>query len=420
MKIAVIGPRDSLNNIMKIADEFEKDVQLIEYEGNTLKECIDATNNCKPEVDGILFSGRAIYDVVSRHCTLDICNSYIIHNETSILSILARENFKEHQFLSIDFLDKKIALEVLQSSKIENFEIIGADSLMNESNYINFHLKNFKQHQNVAVFTCFPLVVKELEKQGIPVYRLYATVFSIRNEINNLVGCIHNKNFDDAKISVQIINLQINNQRSTRTEALSKVLEFEQALIPYLQIIKGAIFNFSRNEYIIFSTKGLLTSDKAKNEFYNIITSTKFSVFSGIGIGATAAMAEINANKALDYSLKQTKPSFHILGENGILEGPILHKNILEHSPNTLCTDYSNISSKTGLSQQYLQKISNIIQIQKKDTFCANELAEYLEISNRSARRIIKQLFDGDCAIAIGKEYNLGSGRPQIIYKIKL
>ena len=53
-----------------------------------------------------------------------------------------------------------------------------------------------------------------------------------------------------------------------------------------------------------------------------------------------------------------------------------------------------------------------------KDTITANDIAEVLNITLRSARRILNSLNESGIASLIGKEQPAGRGRPRQVYKI--
>ena len=58
----------------------------------------------------------------------------------------------------------------------------------------------------------------------------------------------------------------------------------------------------------------------------------------------------------------------------------------------------SEISGKTGILRKHLYKLFNYLQINKRDTVTAAELAEILGLTKRSANRIINSLIQAKYA----------------------
>lgn len=421
MKIGIIGPLDSINNILKIKHEFVNDVSFNVYIAHTLKETREQIKVCQDESDGILFTGPAVFDCVINHIKLYKPHIFVPHNESSLYSFLLREKNLKMKNISIDVIEKNIAKESLKDTSIENFYILPHKTGDNEKTYISFHEKNIKENNVDTILTTFSPIYDYFKEKKFPVYRLYTTLFSIRNCINTLINEIKNKEIDFAKISIQIIKIDFEEKRVNKFSILEKSLEFQKKIIPYLQLIQGAIFHNNWNEFIIFSNKGFLMSNEAKIEFLKLLSKNNFSIISGIGVGKTASEAEINAYEALKFSTNQKKNCFFICDED---------KNIIDPTSNIdfnigiSITDEQNkindISQKIDLSIGYINKIKNIITLYKTNVFSSDIFANYLGISNKSARRILKKLMDGGYASIVGKELKYSAGRPQNMIKIDL
>ena len=65
------------------------------------------------------------------------------------------------------------------------------------------------------------------------------------------------------------------------------------------------------------------------------------------------------------------------------------------------------------MSALYLEKIKSVIKRQEKNSFTSSELAEFLNISERSTNRIIKKIIETGYASAIKYENSSGAGRPR-------
>lgn len=418
-----MGPVDSIKRVMGFAadeSEFSSDIEFVSYNAFSLSDSAAMFAKCQRKVDGILFTGRAVYDSVVLCNNIDIPYTFVPHNENGLYELLATHDLSKYEYASVDSLDYETVKTCLRSSPIKEFSVYPLKDFKTEKDYLQTHRDNVRQHKNAVVFTAFSPIVKQLTKDGTPVFRIYTTKESVKSKLNELVLQIRNKKMDNSKIAVQIISLQMGTQRVTRTNSMENFLAFENQLLPYLKLISGAMFSYGRNEYIIFSTKGLIKKSEAQIEFFKIIKSSHFKISSGIGMGTTATLAEFNANKAIEYSLKENTSSFYIMYENQIIDGPILESGFVSCTTSNTDAAIGKIALATGLSANCIQKISSLISASDKNSFASDELSDLMNLSKRSSRRILKQLVDGGYASVSGTKSNVGAGRPQNIVKIEL
>lgn len=419
MKIGIMGPKDSIEKVLQLKKEFENDVDFICFEAHTLEDSATMYNECKNKVDGILFTGTSVYDSVYQVTDIDQPHRFVPHNESSLFSIIYNDNEHRIKKVSMDVVDENIVEDVVKETHIESFEVLSHHPGLTEEDYINFHNKNLERNKVNTIFTTFSPIYEYYKEKNIPVYRLYTTKFAIRNTINHLINDIKTDQLDDAKITIQIIKLDVGDHHSkTRFESLDKVLTFEKELVNYLKIIEGAIFNLGWNEYMVFTTKGYINNKNARIQFNKIILKSQFKIFSGIGIGRNASEAEYNALDALNHAEDNSESCFYIIYEDQTVEGPILKDNKLKFNNINKNSDYEKISKDTSLSENHLKKIESIKNLYKKDEFSSSEIAHYLGVGERSARRILKKIIDGGYGEVIGKKNKPGAGRPENIIKI--
>ncbi len=418
MKIGIMGPTDSIEKVLNISKDFLKDIEFIPLTAHTLQESRNLISNLNKEIDGLLFTGRSVYDSVKENIPRNLSFEFVPHNESSLFSLLMENPLKEVRNISIDVMENHIVEESLKHSKIKSFFLLSHKDGYSEENYMNFHEENLNSNKVDTIFTTFSPIYDYFKTKGIPVYRLYTTNFAIRNSLNRLINKIKSNIIDRSKIAVQLIKFHCNEEDLSKFELLNVLLKFQESLIPYLKTIQGSIFNNGWNEFILFSTKGAIDSTIAKNEFHKILKKEKYKIFSGIGLGVTAAEAELNASQALKYSKDYNESSFYFMYEDKSVEGPIGLSDCISVKNKITSKKIDSISNKTGLSHAYIDKINSIMSLYNISEFSSEEIAEYLGITSRSARRIIKKLIDGGCAKIVGKEGRGGSGRPQNIIKL--
>ncbi len=421
MKIGIIGPKDSIDNILEIKEEFSKEISFNIYIAQTQQEVRDQIKKCQEESDGILFTGPTVYDYIVDYIKLKKSFTFIPYDESSLYSFLLKEKKLKMKLPSIDVIEEKIVKETFKNYEVEKYYVASHISKKIETDYILFHEENIKNNKVDTILTTFTPIYDYFKNKKFPVYRIHTTLFSVRNSINSLINEIKNQEINFSKIAIQVIKLSFEEKRINKFSLLEKSLDFQKKIIPYLEIIQGSIFHNNWDEFIIFSNKGFLISEEAKVEFNKILYKNKFKISSGVGLGKTASEAESNAYEGLKYSMTQKESSFFICDENKKIITPLIEdeENINLNEIYLYEKDRSNIEDEE-LSIGYINKIKNIMKLYKVDTFSSETLASYLGISNKSARRILKKLIDSENAEVVGKEAKHSSGRPQSMIKINL
>lgn len=423
MIIGVIGPEDSLNNIMQIQQEIDSSIELRYYGAFTVRDTLQVLDECQLHTDGILFTGRAVYDIAVSEGTLYKPHNYVVHDTSSVyLTLLKNYQNKEiPKRVSSDARNTHIAQDVLTLTGIEQYYVIKYKSHYTEDVYIDYHLKNWNAGLVDVIFTSFSRVYEYFMQKHIPVCRLYTTFSAIRNAIFHLSVQIKLAREQDAKIAVQIIKAcRTSAPAPSYLDAAQSALKIQQAFMPYVQSIHGILIPLSTEEWMIVSNKGNITKTSSKNTLFQLLSTLDIQICSGIGIGSTVMEAEHNAKEACILSQKRKENTCFILHENHMIEGPILHQNSLKYNPREIDDKIKKLVEDTGLNASHIKKIQSIISIHGSDVFTSKDLADYMGISERSANRILKQLIQcGKAEITSRETISAGSGRPRNMIKIK-
>ena len=134
-----------------------------------------------------------------------------------------------------------------------------------------------------------------------------------------------------------------------------------------------------------------------------------------------AYQAEINARKALRCALDKSNPEdLYCIDENNELIGPLFRENELRYQLISNDPRVMELAEKTGLSSASILKLRAIIDMRHSDVFDAHELADCLEVTTRSARRIISRLIEAGCGEVYAKENAASRGRPKSLVRILL
>ncbi|ACS80635.1 hypothetical protein [Maridesulfovibrio salexigens] len=425
MKIGCIGPSDSINLVTEVAARCCPDITLLTYVRERAEDSWQVLEQCQRETSGTLFTGIAVQEGAKARGTITNPYEHIQRGGYSLLRVLSEMNRKgiKSGRLSIDVVSDDILVEVVREFGVELEDIHSMPYALHlsEQEYLNRHIELYESGKVEAIATGFGYVYSELKKQGLPVFRLYASTLQIRDSLSRLTGRIKNLSLRSAGIAIQLVKLKsITRSSINQYDDMKNGGRFYLELLEYVRAIQGSLFNFGTEEYVIFATRGLIDSKPHREHFERLLSwgrERNIIFSSGIGIGATAFEAEKSARKALDNAVKLDKGGLFIV-EGTQIRGPIGEEDELEYSTHVVDDKLLEMSKKIGISPSYLDKIRSLMDKTRKDTFDTSDFAACLGIGERSARRVLKKFLDSGFAEINGREVANQVGRPKKMVRL--
>ena len=146
---------------------------------------------------------------------------------------------------------------------------------------------------------------------------------------------------------------------------------------------------------------------------------TDFPVCVGWGCAGTVIDAHRNAQRAARQALLCKSSASFIVMDDNVIIGPLSNVRRIAYSE-IPSVELAKLSRSISLSPIHLSKIASILTQKGNDTISAEELAFYLDLTTRSASRILSRLESGGLAtVQYNRQLNM-RGRPAKIYKINL
>lgn len=144
-----------------------------------------------------------------------------------------------------------------------------------------------------------------------------------------------------------------------------------------------------------------------------------FPVCVGWGCANNVIDAHRNAQRALkEAMLCKTSAAFIVMADNVII-GPLSSARRITYS-DAPSQQLADLSRRLAVSPLYLSKIASVLTQKGENTLSAEELSYFLNITPRSASRILAKLEAGGLAtVQYHRQLNL-RGRPAKIYQIDL
>ena len=215
--------------------------------------------------------------------------------------------------------------------------------------------------------------------------------------------------------------MQLTNYTRGRDNYYSSIIskaEIEKEIVGYVELLQGAFFAFGEQEYIIFSNAGVVR-DKLNQQkllrLQNSVQARGILLNVGIGTGITANKAEMNAREALRYTLKQGQQEIYWIDHASTIQGPIGKERQIKYELISSDPRILEITRKTGLSVASVQKLISVAEARQSFIFDAHELAQCLDVTVRSARRIMNRVMGAGLGRIHAKESAVGGGRPKML-----
>ncbi|MDU1412808.1 MAG: transcriptional regulator [Clostridium sp.] len=426
MRVGIIGPLDSSKKINSDLKKIDPELETNLYVRENVSSAIDVIESCEKECDAIMFTGCGVYECVKNIYDIKKPHVFISRGGTSMIKAfweVKRDNIDLNRF-SIDVVENSIIDDLLCEIDVnpKNVYSLPFSSHRTEMDYVNWHIKLFEENKIDVIFTGFGAVYSELKKRGYPAFRLQATISQVRASYEQLKTEFALTKAQYSQIAVEILNIQ--DEKATKENYYSNMIkqsECYKTIVEYVRNIQGSLFTFGRNEYVIFAHKGAIDNNLNYSqliELHKNIKNLGLTIKVGIGIGVTAYQAEANAYKCLNRHVDSNDFHLFLIDENDIIKGPLGSLNEINYSIASSDKNTMDISDATGLSCESISKLIAISNTRKNNIYSSKDLADNLNISERSARRILNKLITSNYGRIYAKETSTGGGRPKNLVEL--
>ncbi|WP_369900820.1 ArsR family transcriptional regulator [Bacillus manliponensis] len=426
--LGLLGPSDHIEVIQQYLKKYN-DITCIPIDFSSREDLDKRVLPRKNDINMWLCTGPITYKAVQNWGKLTepiFCLSSISASIYRVLLYVAHEHNLKVDEISYDFCSRDELERILQEANIKTKIQYVVPGMSEYQELIDFHYQCYNNGYTKAAVTGHP-IHQQLKKLGVPAYRVFQTELSVESAVNEIRRMYEILHFKRAQIAVQIIEydtafVDVTNTVFTTDKLHEIELESMKKLRTYAKKIQGSILTIGPGRYVIFSTRGFLQD--ITHNFTRIAEIDSFEGLRdeaetcGIGIGHSAYEAEINAWNALLQSRKWGKGSWAVCFDDKRITGPLGKEEQLTYS--YISDEMQSIREKTSLSVATLHKLKSIIKKRSNEEISANELAQYMQMTTRSARRILSELEANGLAHVVAEEKPRTKGRPRKIYKLLL
>ena len=424
MKLGIIGPELSGKQIAAHIHAIAPEVETVLYSREISAEALDVISQCESECEAVLFSGPATCASVTQRHKILLAYDYITKDSFSLMVTfkqmetagISADNF------SVDVVEPHIIDDAcseigLSPKHVWHFPFTSFD----EAEYIRWHQRLWEEGKTQAILTGFVQVYHHFQQLGMPVFYLPVSRFTVRAAYNRLMARMELKEAQSAQIVVEMIEITNDNPGAGNYySARLRICQTESCITEYCQKIEASFFRSGQGQFIIFANRGGVK----REENYHLLYALRNQILKcgchpsiGIGFGSTAYQAEIHANQALSHAKKEKGSYIYSISEDGTLSGPLGSVQSLSYHLISKDHEVEKIAIDTGMSGTHISKLMALIQLRGNAVFDVKELADCLNITIRSAHRVIRKLLETGYASVCGKESS-GVGRPKSLIEL--
>lgn len=432
IKIALFGSEETIQLVKK----YEMSIEGIQVNAFPYKTVHDMEVLFKQAVhcDVYLFSGILPFFHTKKFVgQFDKPALYLKDNELNIsLTLLYVSQHKEVELhrISIDLPEKKYVDSVMKQLdfSINPIHIIDYSWIKEDSNIdfnsdqiLQFHIDLWKEKKIDLVITSIHAVFDQLVLLNIPCMHMIDAKRTIVDALKEAKNLAILEQTQQSQIAIGRLSLIMKNEQNITKSIAMKLFSKIQKI---MKLLNYTVQEEELGAYVFYGTKGgveiLMDNPNLLGDLYEHAELEQIAVHIGIGYGLTIVEAKENALIAKNYAGKcPNKHSFYVVTEDKI----VLHVTDNEQHATFLKSEDESLVSlakQLSISVTNLQKMLLFNKSRPVNSFTSSDIAEYFEITKRSAERMLKKYMDSGFLKIIGEEQPFRNGRPRAVYQLNL
>ena len=431
ISIGIIGGSKPLISLMEEAlksfPSFNSICKMVQNEA----EIIESTTKLMKKSEVIVFTEYHLFKKAQQKLEFTIPVHYVPLMGTGLYRALFKvKTLHGLKRLSVDTIEEKYVNQILTELKESGSTVYFFEeaSFSPIKDIISFHVKNYESTNTVAI-TGIPTVAQELTELNIPNELTTPTHQDLIVSLERALLSTETRRNKESQVVFGLVNIDNFRKKAETYQAEHEVqqlkLNIHKVLLDYTKQLEGHLIDQGGGEYSFFTTRGIFERETRGYKFIPILQDMekKFGVTLsiGVGFGRTAADAGFHARVALRRSQEIGGNVCYIVREDRSVLGPVDITSPMNYENyNLAITDPELLqkAEKAGMSAAYMSRLMAQVSRFGKFEYTAQELASILNITIRSAHRILLKWMDADIVEIVGEEKIRLKGRPRRIYKL--
>jgi len=436
-RITVLAPYDVIGMVEAIGHEFGKFTFHLDAYSDS-RDIVDLFHRHRASSDAILIGGPLAYDYLIGqisalpHVT-GLPIGFVPYDETAIFRALfemARDRSDidlDSMCISIDHPAGEHIRECVEEINlgIGNTFTKECSSAEDVADLTTFHASLWQQKQITAALTSVHFVFERLHEMSVPVYRIQPSKSAIRTAITALEDRLQERQRLDRQIALVAIRFKDAASGAQNVDVRSildrRRLPIEKRLHALAERFSGVAQWATPTEAHILTTRRHVEQESCLAETARF--AGDFEQTYGIGAVIVAGIADA-ANDALSLVRKTlarraTLPDedIWIVDANGITQHNIGSDTRLRYENWSNSPTLLKKAEAATIGIATVNRVLAFLTNRPSDHFSADDLAKWLGITPRSARRIIGKMEKMGVIERCGAGQSVGQGRPRKLFR---
>ncbi|MEU7852628.1 hypothetical protein [Nonomuraea sp. NPDC049141] len=397
--IGVVGPHDLVDDVAATCEE-QPGVSALRLDYDHESQAPEIVEAHAAAVEGWLFTGIVPYMLSRDAETLTRPAAFVDYSGATLLSALVRLQHEGQDVtrLSIDTLPTADVVATFAEAGLpaDALRTLSYRPEMTSKKAVAFH----RRGPDHPVITCLSSVHEALRGE-MHVLRLAPSVHSVRVALRQLLLTAEGQAQEDAQIALGLIEV-----------------ETEEGLLREATALGGTLAAFRGGIHLLVTTRGPLydaTGGFTGLPMLGRLAAHNQAVRVGFGLGRSAAEAESLARRALARARR--------IGDVAAVLSLRADTDIVLESVAGVPASGRNLSviaRRVGLSVATIERLLQARAAAGDEPLTTREIADRLEVQQRTARRMLHRLELAGLAERTGNLTSGSSGRPLTLYRLTL
>lgn len=388
--------------------------------------------------DGLLFCAEDIYYIFKNKFNIEIPSAFLKHSRQELCKSLFNIGYiykNDLSDISIDYVNYDYVLNTLKYLGIPNYKDYKIHSIPTNLTDIdlvehiyNEHIKHYNLHNCVCV-TYFTEVYNRLNTNKIPTVYVSPDKEDIIKNINHLrATSIRRKRNVNNHVIIYITLSNLNEHiilNNSEHSVISENYRIAEEIFWFAEKLNGTSITVDSKKHYIFTDSD--SFEKQTGYFSSLSIMEKIAQKSimhcsiGVGYAKNQKLAMKHAQIGNIRAANENQNAAYIVYDANKIAGPMLASNNQRLSSNKIYDlKIDRIAEKSSLSINTIYSIFGYMKSEKTSNLSSNDIALALNVTQRSANRVIAKLLDADAIELAGQKSDGGKGRPINIYKFLL
>jgi len=427
IKIGIIGTSDAVGKLMAIIKEFPTFRPVVREIGRA-EEAPEHADALARETEVLLVFGPAAHRLVKErtHVSVPVVQAPLTGAGLYKALFSAMKSGRLNGGISVDTLTKAMVTRTLRDLGLEDVRVTvyNGPAWASPEKLAAFHAQQAESGASALAVTGVAAAAELLAARRIPVELLVPAEQDMIVALERALLSTESRRNKEAQIVVGMLAVDdfagLVMKKSSELEVQKLKLDIHRMVLNYVESLDGYLTQIGEGEYLFFTTRGIFERETGGYKTIYLAKDARASygltLSLGVGFGATANEAGMNARTALRKSREAGGNACFIIREDQTLIGPLEMSDPVQAVLPPTDAELIRRAENAGMTSAYLSKLLTHTSKTGKYDFKAHELADVLGITIRSAHRLLQAWADNGLVKVVDVE-KLSKGRPRQIYR---